>query len=341
MAKEKSNFGTVISKIKNKEYSPIYLLYGEEAFFIDEISKLCVNSIIPEEEQSFNLAVLYGKDCTMRDIIANAKTFPFIGEKKLIIVKEAQNLLKDLKQLESYANQYLKSTILMFCFKDTKSIDNRLKVVKIIDEIGTIFESKKLYERETASWITTQLKNKKMTISSEALQLLISHTGTDLSLINNEINKLFIAIGNKKNEISSEDISKYVGVNKEYNIFELQKAIGKKDFYTSIKIIDYFTQNRNSTNLVLLFSNLYNFFTKILILHCINYRQKSDYEISNELGVNPFFVKDYVLAASNFNIDRTINNISYLKEADLKYKGVLSRESNEDIFKELIFKILY
>lgn len=340
MAKEKLNFENLISKIRNKDYAPIYFLYGEEAFFIDEITNFCTKSIIPEEEQSFNLTVIYGEESSMREIIANARTFPFLGEKKLIIVKEAQCLLKDLKQFETYAASYPSSTIIIFCFKESKSIDSRLKVVKIVEEKGIIFESKKLYERDTATWITDQLKQKKLKILPEALQLLISHTGTDLSLINNEINKLYVAIGSIKKEITSEDIIKYVGINKEYNIFELQKAIGRKDIYTAIKIVSAFAKN-NENALRSLPSNLYNFFTKLLILHSIDFKRKSQYEIANELGIIPFFVQDYTIAASNFNTNKLIDNISYLKEADLKLKGVLAQNlTKEEILKELIFKAL-
>jgi DNA polymerase-3 subunit delta len=311
---------------------------GEEAFYIDKISDYIENNVLTEEEKEFNQMVLYGRDVEIEDIIANAKRYPMMSEKQVVIVKEAQDLSRVIEKLTPYAEAPHLSTILVICYK-YKTLDKRKKLSKEISKNGCLFESKKLYDNQVGGWIDNELKEKGYKIEPKANQMLVEFLGTDLSKVNNELNKLALILP-KGTIISANDIEKNIGISKDFNNFELQKAIGGKEVVKANRIINYFSQNPKSNPLVLTISMLNNYFTRLLIYHGL--KDKGRISASKMLGINPFFVSEYELAAKNYPMRKVSQIISFLRDADVKSKGVgASNLPHGDILKELIFKVMH
>ena len=332
------SFESILKDLKNKAYKPIYLFYGEESYFIDELSDYISENVLSETEKSFNQTVVYGKETQVGTIIETARRFPMMSNLQVIIVKEAQDI-KNFKDFEPYANNPLSSTILVFCFKNTRSIDKRLKVFSLIVKNGEVFESKKLYEKDLFPWVKNKIESQNFTIHPDAIRLLCESVGADLSLLNNEIQKLIIGQKNDV-QIQKEDVAKKIGVNRNFNIFELQKAVGAKDIKRIYQILDYFSKDPRSNPLVLTIQTLFGYFSKIIIYHSLT--DKSQGNVASELGVNIYFVDEYRVAASNYPLIKLINIVGYLREYDLKAKGVNSNGiSDANLAKELFYKILH
>ncbi len=330
-------FEDIVKDLKNKIYKPIYFLYGEESYFIDQISDYIANNVLDEAEKAFNQVVMYGKDSKVEDVINAAKRFPMMANHQVLIVKEAQQL-KQIEKLQFYAEQPLNSTILVVNYKN-KTFDKRKKVYKAIKKIGVIFESKKLYENQVASWIKNYLKKKKYTISPVSSKLLTDFLGTDLSKISNELDKLMITLP-ENSTITPDDIEKNIGISKDYNVFELQTALGQKNILKANRIINHFASNPKDTPMVMIIISLFGYFSKILTYHYT--KDKSQNNIASVLGVHPFFVKDYISAAQRYNSRKTVAVISMLREYDMKSKGYGNVSTTHgDLLKELIFKILH
>ena len=329
--------------IKNSTYSTVYLFMGEEEYYIDHLTKLIQNNSLQDHERDFNLNILYGKDTSISEIISISKQYPVMSEKKLVIVKEAQELIKkdvdgnSLEDLISYVNNPLDSTILVLNFKH-KSLDKRKAIYKAILKNGLIFESKKLYDNQAQDWIISYLKSFNFTIDKKSSFLITELLGTDINKIANELDKL-IVVKSKDKSINVNDIEKFIGISKEFNVFELRKAIGEKDFSKCMKIIDYFSKNPKSNPIVVVISLVFDFFLKLFIYHSLS--DKSDRSASSVLKVNPYFVKDYSSAARNYSMKDISSKISILRDFDLKSKGLGAVNiSNSDLLKELIFKLL-
>lgn len=330
-------FDQIISDLKNKIYHPLYLLAGEEAFFIDEISNYIEENILDAGEKEFNQTVVYGKDTDVASIISYAKRFPMMANYQVVIVKEAQSI-KNLDELIPYIEQPLKSTLLVICYK-YKKIDKRKALVKKADKLGVFFESNKLYENKVPEWINQQLIKNNCTIQPKAAVILTEFLGTDLSKISNEINKLMINLPTGS-EISPSHIEENIGISKDFNVFELQSALGKKNIYKANQIINYFASNQKDNPLIKVVGILYSFFSKLLVYHHL--KDKNRNSVASALSVNPFFVQDYQVAARNYNADKLNRIISSLKEYDLKSKGVNNASATDgELMKELIFKILH
>jgi DNA polymerase III subunit delta len=328
---------SILSDLKQKIYKPIYFLSGEETYYIDQISDYIEDKVLDEADKSFNLNVLYGKDVDVQTIITEAKRYPMMGQYQVLIIKEAQNV-KDLEKLEQYLENPLNSTILVICYK-YKTVDKRTKFSKAINAKGVLLETKKLYDNQLGDWIMGFMKDKPCSISPRASILLAEFLGANLSKIANELEKLMINIP-AKTEIGPEHIEKYIGISKDYNNFELQKALGNLDVLKANQIINYFGNNPKANPLIVTISLLFNFYSNILNFHYAE--DKSERNIASLLKVNPFFVKDYVAAARNYNIRKTVEIIGHLREYDLKSKGVGSANvPDEALLKELIFKILH
>ncbi len=329
----------IIQEIKNKVYYPIYLLMGEEAYYIDSISACIENTILNEMEKEFNQLIAYGKDTDAQHIIDTAKKYPMMANYQVIVVKEAQSL-NNIEALTAYAENPLKSTILVLCYKH-KKYDLRKPLAKAIKKNGLIFHSEKIRDYKVAEWIANYVKSKKLSITPKATQLLADSLGTDLSKIVNEIDKLLINLKDST-EISCELIEKHIGISKDYNVFELQNALGKKDVLKANKIIDYFSKNPKDNPMVFCLSILYGYFMKILIYTQLP--DKSPKTAASKLGINPFFVKDFEMASKKYSVTKLVQIISFLREYDLKSKGVgsnLSANEHGSLYKELIFKILH
>lgn len=332
------SYEQIISSLKKKEYKPIYFLMGEEPFFIDKITDFIATKVLQEHERDFNQTVLYGKDTTVNEIIAIAKRFPMMSEHQVVIVKEAQHV-KQIEDLEKYLAQPLNSTILVINYK-FKKLDKRKAVAKLIAKTGVIFESEKLRDYKIPDWINEKISKVGLTIQQKNCMLLSEFLGTDISKIDNEIKKLQLILP-KGSEVTTEVIEKNIGISKDYNIFELQSALAKKDVLKSNRIAIYFAQNPKSNPFVLSISSLFNYFSKVLQLH-YSANKQNDNALAGELKVHPFFVKEYKAAAQNYSPKKLVKIVSYLREYDLKSKGVNNISTDDgELLRELIFKILH
>ena len=327
----------LINDIKNGNIKPIYFLMGEESYYIDKISEYIENTVLLEEEKGFNQMVLYGREVSVEDIVSNAKRFPMMAERQVVIVKEAQDLSRTIEKLTSYVENPQPSTVLVFNYK-YKKLDKRKTLYKAIKKTGVVFESKKLYENQVADWIRRVLSPKKYTISPKAAQMLVEFLGTDLSKINNELEKLQLIIPSG-NQISPEDIEENIGISKDYNNFELRKAVGERNAVKAHKIINYFADNPKDNPIVVTVALLHNFFSQLLHYHGLN--DKSPRAVASSLKINPYFVSEYTNAAHNYPMRKVSQTISTLREFDVKSKGVGANAlPQSDLLKELLVRIL-
>ncbi|MFZ4398677.1 MAG: DNA polymerase III subunit delta [Bacteroidales bacterium] len=330
-------FEQILTDLKNKIYNPIYLLSGEEPYYIDEISNYIEKFILSEDEKEFNQSILYGKDVDVATIINNAKRFPMMANYQVVIVKEAQEIEK-IEELNIYLDNIQKSTILVLCYK-YKKIDGRTSFKKNIEKKGVFFESKKLYDNEIPAWINNYLKRKQLQITPNACKLLSDFLGTDLQKIVNEIDKLIINIPENSN-ITPEIIEENIGISKDFNIFELQKALANKEIIKANQIINYFAANPKENPLVKIIPILFSYFIKVLTY--IELPDKSQRNAASILSVNPYFIKDYESASLKFSKKKLYEVISILREFDLKSKGVDNVSATDgELMKEMVFRILH
>lgn len=328
----------IVSDIKAGNTKPIYFLMGEESYYIDKVSDYIEKNVLSEEEKGFNQMVLYGRDVSIEEIVSNAKRFPMMAERQVVIVKEAQDLSRTIENLVTYAENPQPSTVLVICYK-YKTLDKRKKLSKTITKHGVLLESKKLYENQVGDWIRRMLSGKSYNIEPKATLMLVEFLGTDLSKINNELEKLMVILP-KDSLITAVHIEENIGISKDFNNFELRKAVGAKQIVKVNQIINYFAQNPRSNPLVMTISLLNSFFTQLLIYHSLKNKAKAN--VAKALRVNPYFVGDYDTAARNYPMRKVSQIISLLRDADLKSKGVGATNMNQgDILKELLFKIMH
>ena len=326
----------VIAQVKKGNVKPIYLLMGEEPFYIDEFSHFIEENVLSEDEKGFNQVVLYGRDTNIDEIVSNAKRYPMMAERQVIIVKEAQDLSRTIDNLLAYANNPQPTTVLVLCYK-YKTMDKRKKVFKAIQENGVVVESKKLYENQVPGWIQNQLQEKNYSIAPKAAQMLVEFLGNDLGKINNELEKLQL-ICKEGTNITPEIIEENIGISKDFNNFELRKAIGEKDSLKAFRIINYFSQNPKDNPLIMTTALLFSLFSQLLQYHAL--QDKSKANVAKALKVNPYFVADYVVAARNYPMKKTSQVVGLLRDVDVKSKGVGGNVSQGDLLKELMVKIM-
>lgn len=328
----------ILADLKQKKYAPIYFLVGEkETFFVDEIANFIEKNVLAEEERSFNQQVLYGKDVSMEEVVSSAKRFPMMAEYQVIIIREAQALLRQLDALESYSKNPLASTILVFCCKYKKP-DARKAAIKSIKKNGVFYQTAAIYEKHVLEWIPTYLAKKQFSIDPKASKMLMDFIGEDLAKLSKELEKLMqiLPIGSR---ITPEAIEENIGISKDFNDFELIKAIGRKDELKAQRIAEYFTQNPKNNPLIVSVYQLFSFFNKLMIYHALS--DKSNPSVSRELGISPFFIKDYALASKNYPMKKVSLILSYLREMDIKSKGVdTGKFSNEGLLKEFLVKTM-
>lgn len=330
-------FNQIITDLKNKIYYPVYFLTGEEPFYIDEISNYIEKNILSEDEKEFNQTLIYGRETDVPTIVSYAKRFPMMSNYQVVIVKEAQQVNK-IEELAPYIENPLKSTLLVICYK-YKKFDKRTTFAKTIAKNSVLFESAKLYDNKIPDWINTYLKQKGYTITPKASFLLSEYLGTDLSKISNEISKLIINLP-ENTEITDVHIEENIGISKDFNVFELQKTLGKKNVYKSNQIINYFAANPKENPIYKIIPVLYSFFSKLLIYHQLKDRSRNN--VASALSINPYFVYDYENAAKNYSFEKLSKIISYLREYDVKSKGVGNISAKDgELMKELVFKILH
>ncbi|MEO5570609.1 MAG: DNA polymerase III subunit delta [Bacteroidia bacterium] len=344
-------FEEIIRDLKNKLYHPVYFLHGDEPYYIDAISDYIETHVLDDMEKEFNQTILYGRDCDVSAIVGFAKRYPMMSNYQVVIVKEAQdvkNLIgktdkektKDDDELPllNYIKHPQKSTLLVFCYK-YKPLGKGTKVVKALDKNTILFESKKLYDNKLPDWITRYAKSKGFAIEEKAAVLMSEYIGTDLTRIANELDKLTINIAKGKT-INDSHIEQYIGISKEFNVFELQNALGVKNVLKANRIINYFASNEKNNPFPLTMGNLFSYFNKLMIYHTLN--DKSEKNVASRLGVNPYFVKDYSRAASNYKPQKLVEIFSLLREYDVRSKGVNNESAGSgDLLKEMIYKILH
>lgn len=336
----------IIKDIKAKKFKPVYLLHGEEPYYIDQIIHYMEEHVLNDMEKGFNQTVLYGKDTDMATILNAAKRYPMMSDYQLIVVKEAQDLKwaketegssKEAEFVQNYFEKPLASTILVLGFKYA-NFDKRKKIFKSITKSGLVFQSDPVRDYKLAQWIEELVKEKGAKIAPQAAALMAEYLGADLSKISNELEKLMLNVS-KETTIDTDHIQQNIGISKEYNVFELQKALAARNVLKSNQIINYFADNPKANPMVMVMANLNSYFSKILKYHYL--QNKND--AAKELGVNPYFVKDYESAARNYSLPKVFDIISLLREYDLKSKGVDSTGNVTDgeLLKELLFKVIH
>jgi len=325
-------FFSLLSKIEKNQFSPLYLLSGTEPFYIDTILKALKNKLVHEESKEFDFSQFYGKDTNINEILESVKRYPMISKFNVVVVKEAQLLNSiDLDLLASYAQNPLPESILIICYKN-KIFDKRKKLYKAVDKNGDSLTVKPIYESQLNPWIENQAKNLKMNISPVAIELLATHVGSNLSNLDNQLKKLKLLISEDV-IITEEHIEKHVGISKKFNSFELQKAIGLGRFSRAFQIIKYLNKNTKENPLILTLGNLHSYFLKLLLIKAVG----SDPKI---LGINPFFLNEYKVAAKRFNMLQITLAMDHIMEADLKSKGINSKSlTSKEILEELLLKL--
>ena len=330
-------YAEIIQELSQKKFKPIYLLYGDEPYFIDKITDYIAKNALDEAEKEFNQTILYGRDATPDQIVETAKRFPMMANHQVVIVKEAQNI-RNMDAFEQYARQPMTSTILVFAYKYKKP-DKRKKVIKEMSKSGVVFESKTLYDSQIPEWTKQYLKHSGYDITPKACLLVSEFLGNDLNKIANELDKLKLNVAEGKN-IDENDIEANIGISKDYNLFELQKAIGKRDVFKAQQIGLHFAQNSKNHPFVVTLSILSSFFSKVLGLYFMNGNNKM--EVAKALKVNPYFAEDYMTAKKNYPAPKLVTNISILREYDLKSKGIGSGHTADgELLKELIYKLMH
>ena len=326
----------IVNDIKNGNIKPIYFLMGEEPYYIDKLSDYIEQNVLSEEEKGFNQTVLYGRDVTVEDIVSAAKRYPMMAERQVIIVKEAQDLIRTIDKLESYADNPMPTTVLVICYK-YKTLDKRKKVTKILAKNGVVYESKKLYDNQVGDWIKRVLSGKKYAIEPKASAMLVDFLGTDLSKINNELEKLQIILP-KGSTITAKDIEENIGFSKDFNVFELRKAIGERNQLKAYTIAENFANNPKDNPMVVTTSLVFGFFVQLLKYHGL--KDKNPKNVAAVIGVNPYFLKEYDLALKNYPMRKVSQVVAALREIDIKSKGVgASAMSNGDLLREMLYHI--
>ncbi len=326
----------IIKEIKSENYKPIYFFMGEEPYYVDKLTEYIEDNVLTEDEKGFNQVVLYGRDTSIEDIVSNAKRYPMMAERQVVIVKEAQELSRNIDKLEAYAENPQPTTVLVFAYK-YKTLDKRKKITKLLSKTGVVFESKKLYENQVGDWIKRVLSGQKYAIEPKAAAMLVEFLGTDLSKISNELDKLKIILP-QGHTITAKDIEDNIGISKDYNNFELRKAIGEKNQLKAYQIITYFSQNPKDNPIVVTTGLVFGFFSQLLQYHGL--KDKSKANVAKVLKINPYFVSDYEVAIRNYPMRKVSTIVSALRDVDVKSKGVGANSlSQNDLLKEMLIHI--
>ena len=335
---------SILKELEANKFAPIYFLQGEEPYFIDKITDFIENNALAPQDRSFNQTIMYGKESTIASILTNAKRFPMMADRQVVIVKEAQNVFEIGKengdqQLIAYINNPLPSTILVFVYK-YKTLDGRKALAKELDKKAILVKSDKVPEYKLSPYIEQYVKSKGHSIETKACQILAESIGNNMEVLTNEIDKMIINF-NEPVKINPGHIQQYIGISKDFNNFELTKALSYKDVNKANTIINYFGQNIKFHPLIPILTLLYIHFSRLLLVKAN--KNLGERELAGLIKVNPYFVKEYTIAAKNYSLGKIIDVVGYLKEADLRSKGVTTSNAVDDsqILKELIFKILH
>jgi len=333
----------IIGELRQGKYHPVYFLQGEEPYYIDFIAGYIENHALEEAEKGFNQIIMYGKDSTMEVVLTNARRFPMMAARQLVIIKEAQEIVnfgrkEAQKLLQTYIENPLPSTVLVFCYK-YKTLDGRKALTKAITNNSILVDCKKIYDNKLPVWVMDYVRSKNATIDQRTAQLLSDYIGNNLERLTSEIDKVLINLKHPA-KIDTDVVQKYVGISKDYNVFELQKALTFKDNLKAQRIVQYFAANPKVNPIIPIIAVLFSFFSKLLIIQ--HSKSNSEEALARELKVRPFFIKEYIQASGNYHRDQVINNIGHLRTADMMVKGVGSQQTPAgEILKELIFKLMH
>ena len=337
MAKQSGTIDQFLSLSKrfaSKDWAPLILLQGEETWFVDALTAQIEEGVLTEAERSFNQTILYGKETKVNDLAGIVRRYPMMSSYQLVVLKEAQQM-DNLEQLLPYLEAPLPSTILVMAFKNAK-MDSRTKAYKAISK-GIVYTADKLRDYQVKGWIPQFCHLKGRSIDNAAVDMMVDLLGADLTLIHNELEKMFITV--KDEFIRQHHVEEQVGFNREYNVFELQTALGMKDFNRSIQIAHQMGVRAERGEIHRVVPVLFGFFNKVMSAHY--FAGKSDQEMASELGVNPYFVKDYRLAARNYTMNDLEKALGQIKYLDLRLKGVHRGSAGDgDLLVETVLGIL-
>ena len=326
----------IINDIKSGNIKPIYFLMGEEPYYIDKLTEFIEQNVLQEHERDFNQTILYGRDVTIEDVVGNAKRYPMMADKQVVVVREAQELSRTIENLDAYALNPQPTTVLVVAYK-YKTLDKRKKLIKSLAKNGLVFESKKMYDNQVGTWVTRVLQGKGYTIEPKANAMLVEFLGNDLSRISNELNKLQIILP-KGSQITAKDIEVNIGFSKDFNVFELQNALGARNQLKAYQIAQYFADNPKDNPMVVTVSLVFNFFIKLLKYHGL--KDRNPKTVAPILGVSPFFLKDYDVALRNYPMKKVSTIVATLRDIDVKSKGVGANAlPTHDLLKEMLVKI--
>lgn len=332
----------ILKEIRSKKYKPLYFIHGDEPYFIDSIAEELEKRVVPESEKGFNQFVLYGKDTDVGGVLSYARRFPFMADRQIVIVKDANKLggieqKEQQTRLEDYALNPAPSTVLVLCFH--ANADERKSFIKAFNTHGVVVQSKKMYDNKLPDWVAAFCQHEGVKISPKAIQMLVDNIGNDLKRLSNEVRKIMVNLRVDEG-IDAAAVERFVGISKEYNVFEFQKALMMRDVLKANQIASYFSANSKENPLSPILIILYNFFAKLLLAHAS--KDKSEKGLAAELGVNPYFVKDYLLAIRNYPLPKVAHVIHYLRECDSRLKGLDGVSIPEsELLRELIFKIVH
>lgn len=336
------DFAPLLKAIKSKDFSPLYLLHGEEAYFIDQLEAAIEAHALQEHERAFNQTILYGKDTEYLQVVDAARRFPMMAERQLVLLREAQDM-RSLKELVKYAENPSPTTVVVISHKH-KKLNGNLALTKALKKNGVVFEAKALYDNKIPSWISNYLKGEKYGIEPDAANLLGEFLGTSLGKISNELDKLIINLA-PGTKITAKIVEDQVGVSKDYNVFELQKAIGHNDVVKATRILNYFKANPKAGPLPMVLGSLYNYFSKVFCLKEMHRQRASKQDIMRTLNLRfDFFLQDYETSARNYSEAGIRHLFALLREYDLKSKGVgsnLAGKQENELLKELVWKMMH
>ncbi|HRY33182.1 MAG TPA: DNA polymerase III subunit delta [Bacteroidales bacterium] len=344
-----AEFQKVAADIGRKKFAPLYFLTGDEPYYIDQLSDLIENSVLIPDERAFNQSVVYGADVTVPDLISMARRYPAFAAYQVVIVREAQQI-DNIETLVKYAENPVPTTVLVLCYKYQK-LDKRTTFAKHLQSKGVFFESKKLYEDKIPDWITAYMKEKGYRIDQKAALLLAEYTGNELGNLSHEIQKLMINLP-PETLVTSDHIAAYTGISKEFNVFELQKALGERNVFRVNQVAFYMAANPKENPILKIIPVLFSFFSKLLLYHALvaesrrpggaPFDGQNTAQVAKALGVHPFFASDYVKAAKNYSFARLSGIVSQLRIYDMRAKGV-DNDSTEDseLIREMLYRIMH
>jgi DNA polymerase III subunit delta len=330
-------FKKIMEDLKNKIYYPIYFLFGEEPYYIDIISDYISKNVLTDAEKGFNQTVFYGKDSEIQTIMESSRRFPMMANYQVIIVKEAQGL-KKIEDFKPYVERPLKSTILVINYKYGK-LDKRTGFAKALSQNCVVYESEKVRDYKIPGWIEEYLSESSLTITPQAAIMLAEYLGADLGKVVNELKKLIIALP-ENTRITPEHIEKNIGISKEYNVFELQNALGEKNILKANRIINHFGANPNNNAIQLTIASLHQYFSRLFMVHFL--KDKSENSVAASLGLHPYVAKSYIAALKRYSPHKLFEVVGILREYDMKSKGFGNTSASPgDLQKEMVYKILH